>query len=106
MDARLLLAAGLAALLVGCATQDVRTEIKTVEIKVPVPVIREPPPELFQPIGEINSEVPEFVLPTDTTAASCLTPDGERRLRAAMAERQQQLLNRIREWEIWSREKP
>ena len=72
---------------------------ETVEVKVPVPVVRVPPPELLAPL---NPPLPLFVDPTQPDASSALTVDGERLLRALIEE----LLGRIDAWKTWAQETP
>lgn len=69
--------------------------VETVEVKTPVLVQRVPPPEL---LARLQSPLPMFVPATDPQASSCLTPEGERLLRALIQDR----LTRILGWETWA----
>lgn len=72
--------------------------VKTVEIKVPIPVKAEPPPELLAPF---KIPLPVFVAPSDAETSSALTVDGERLLRGLVEE----LLQRLKAWEEWAKAK-
>lgn len=72
---------------------------ETVEVKVPVPVVRVPPPELLAPL---SPPLPVFIDPAEPNASSALTVDGERLLRALIEE----LLQRIQAWETWATDAP
>lgn len=89
----------LALLLTGCGAREVPPTVVTIkepfEVKVPVAVRREPPPELLvRPMPPL----PLFVAPTDPAASSALTADGERLLRALIEE----LLGRLEAWRAWA----
>jgi len=58
-------------------------EVQVVEVKVPVPTVIQPPPELLQPI---KIPLPVFVAPSDPKASSALTAEGERLLRGMLEE--------------------
>lgn len=82
----------------GCATCPVVDPVRIVqpvEVRVPVPVTRRPPPELLEPL---RTELPEFVTPASPAASSALTPEGERRLRALLV----LLRARVKAWEAWA----
>jgi hypothetical protein len=66
-----------------------------VEVRIPIPVKAEPPPEL---LAAITSPLPVFVAPSDPKASSALTAEGERLLRGLIED----LLTRIRAWEAWA----
>jgi len=66
------------------------------EVKVPVAVLLEAPPELLMPL---TTRPPVFVSPSDPLASSALTPEEERAFRAAWFER----VARIAAWEAWYR---
>ncbi len=72
-------------------------EIRTVEVKVPVPVKLTPPPELLAPV---NPPLPVFISPFDPQATSALTAEGERLLRGMIED----LLARIKAWQAWAKE--
>jgi len=91
VDLRVLLALSL--LLAGCAGQDV--VYKPVTADVPVAVHVSPPASLLAPLGITP---PEFVDPSDPTASSALTAEGEKRLRDMLLK----LDARIREWRNWA----
>lgn len=69
--------------------------IKTVEVRVPVPVKAEPPAELLAPL---RVPLPVFVAPSHQAASSALTAEGERLLRALIEE----LLATIDAWKQWA----
>jgi len=85
------------ALLSGCATQPiVRTEYQRIE--VPVAVRSIPPAELMAPVT-----IPPgltFIPPTDASASSALTADGEAALTALINE----YVARIAAWHAWASE--
>lgn len=84
----------------GCATCPVVEPMRIlqpVEVQVPVPIVRRPPPELLEPL---RAELPEFVSPAAPAASSALTPEGERRLRALLV----LLKARVKAWEAWATE--
>lgn len=89
--------------LVGCGAKQLPPQIVTIrepiEVKVPVPTRVPPPPELLVPL---HPPLPTFVDPTDSTASSALSADGERLLRALIEE----LLARIAAWEAWATTAP
>ena len=92
------LALALGTFAAGCATCPVVEPVRIVqpvEVRVPVPVTRRPPPELLEPI---RADLPEFVTPAAPTASSALTPEGERRLRALLV----LLRARLAAWEAWA----
>lgn len=94
------LALALGICVAGCATCPVVEPVRIVqpvEVRVPVPVVRRPPPELLEPL---RAELPEFVPPAAPAASSALTPEGERRLRALLV----LLRARVRAWEAWAAE--
>lgn len=80
-------------------TPEIRERVRTVEVKVPVPTYRAPPPELATPPA---LAAPRFVPPSDAQASSALTPQGEAVLRALIGE----LLARERAWREWARGPP
>lgn len=69
--------------------------VRTERVEVPVPVKVVPPAELLAPIA---SPVPVFVQPAAADASSALTADGERKLRALIAD----LLGRLAAWKAWA----
>ena len=83
--------------LAGCSTLPrPPAEIRTVEVKVPVPVRRDAPGELLTPLKP--GALPRFVSPADPKASSALTPDGERSLKEIIAD----LLARDAAWRAWA----
>jgi hypothetical protein len=82
----------------GCAKkvppQIVRV-VEPVEVRVPVPVHKEPPPEL---LAQLMPPLPTFVAPSAPDASSALTVEGERILRGLIEE----LLQRIAAWKAWA----
>ena len=88
----------LALALAGCAGAPVAPVVRTVEVKVPVPVRREPLPELMAPYRPAAPLV--FVAPGDPKATSALTPEGEKRLRDILED----FLARDRAWQAWARQ--
>lgn len=76
-------------LLSGCAGTP-----EIVTVKVPVPVKAAAPPELTAPRTQ---SPPMFVAPAGLAATSCLTPEGERVLKAFLLE----LHIRLQAWEAW-----
>lgn len=95
------IAVAVCVLLAGCGAKQIPPQtvrvVETVEVKVPVPVQRVPPHELFAPIAP---PVPIFVSPTDPAASSALTAEGERLLRALIEE----LLGRLEAWRTWAQD--
>jgi len=94
----------LTVLLCGCGARTVPPPqivkmVETVEVKVPVPVVRVPPPELLAPL---HPPLPLFVAPESPDASSALTAEGERLLRGLIEE----LLTRIEAWRTWAQEPP
>lgn len=89
-----------ASLLTGCAgnVKECPATVRTVEKKVPVPVKREPPAELMQPVE--TKPLPVFLLPNDPSATSALTPDGEKALRLLL----ERMGSRVQAWESWAGE--
>lgn len=89
----------LGALLAGCGAKQlppqIVREVQTVEIKVPVPVVRTPPAELLAPL---KPPLPVFIAPASADASSALTAEGERLLRALIED----LLTRIEAWKAWA----
>lgn len=73
-------------------------EIRTIEVKVPVPVKATPPPELLAPV---TPPLPTFISPFDPDATSALTAEGERLLRGLIEE----LLGKLRAWQAWAESK-
>jgi len=80
---------GLIVPLAACATVSRET------VTVPVPVQAAPPPALLAPVA---LPLPVFVAPAEASASSCLTPEGERRLKALLLE----YLTRTRAWAAWA----
>jgi hypothetical protein len=74
---------GLVLALAVCACDLLPTRTVPVEVKVPVLVRVLPPPELLAPARPV---APHWVPPTDPAASSCLTPEGERQLKAIVAD--------------------
>lgn len=72
--------------------------IKTVEVKIPIQVKAEPPPELLAPI---KIPLPVFVAPSDAETSSALTVEGERLLRGLIED----LLQRLAAWKAWAEAK-
>lgn len=68
--------------------------LKPIEVKVPVPVIVLAPEELLSPI---TAPKPVFVAPSDPSASSALTVEGERLLRALLTE----YAERLRAWIVF-----
>ncbi len=69
-------------LVLGCSHQ-VETIRVPVEVKVPIEHRVLPPEEYTAPVA--NPVLPTWVAPTDAAASSCLTPEGERQLKALIA---------------------
>lgn len=88
--------------LTGCAHRPpAPAPIRVVEaqrVEVPVPVRREPPAELVAPYRP--DSVPAFVEPSDPSASSALTPEGERQMRALLND----LMARDEAWRRWATE--
>ena len=82
-------------LLAGCASAP-EIVVKTVEIKVPVPVRVEAPAELLAPYRP--TKLPVFVQPAAPAASSALTADGEKALRAIIED----LTARDAAWRAWA----
>lgn len=74
-------------------------EIRTIEVKVPVPVRVTPPPEL---LAAIRPPLPIFISPFDPMATSALTAEGERLLRGLIEE----LFARLEAWKAWASAPP
>lgn len=83
-----------AALLAGCAVSR-----ETIEIRVPIAVRPEPPPELLE---RPTAPPPVFVSPQHPEASSALTPAGERALQVFLLE----LASRLAAWEAWATAPP
>lgn len=83
----------LTGLAMGCGTKLVPV---VTEVQVPIEIKAAPPTELFVPIQTI---VPMFIEPTDTTASSALSVEDERLLRALIND----LITRIQAWEAWAK---
>lgn len=76
------------------------TIVKTVQVKVPVPVARTPPIELSAPYAP--DKLPKFVSPADPAATSALTREGEIALKLLIHD----LLVRDGSWRAWATEPP
>jgi hypothetical protein len=74
--------------------------VRTVEVKVPVPVKAQPPRELQG--SEALPPLPRWVGPQDPAASSCLTPTGEDQLR----EREGRAVEQLGGWSAWARDQP
>jgi hypothetical protein len=92
--ALLLLLIGALSVTPGCAQKEPIVKYETIEVRVPVQVIPEPPPELLAPI---KAPLPEFVPPDDPAASSALTSEGEQRLKRLLVI----LHGRSLAWEAW-----
>ena len=84
-----------ALMLAGCTSP--RVVVETQEVRVPVPYRVQPPEDLVRPFAP--QRLPQFALPTDTTATSCLTAEGERILRELLID----MKIRIEMWEAWAK---
>jgi hypothetical protein len=91
-------------LVIGCGAKKpplpptIVREVQVVEVKVPVPVERQPPAAL---LADIKPPLPVFVAPSDPKASSALTPDGELLLLALI----ESLLAQIDAWKVWATSK-
>jgi hypothetical protein len=70
--------------------------VETVEVMVPVAVRPVPPAELLEPLKFI---LPVFVAPSDPSASSALTAEGERLLRGLVEE----LIAHLEAWKAWAK---
>ncbi|MEQ9519468.1 MAG: hypothetical protein RLN89_08510 [Parvibaculum sp.] len=89
------LAIGCLILMTGCETP--RQPLQVQEVHIPVPVAREVPAVLLEPI---EADKPVFVSPADPAASSALTPDGERALKDLLLAVQ----GRMEAWKAWATE--
>lgn len=83
-------------LLSGCAPAPRDPLVRVVEKSVPVAEIRPVPPELIR-TRLSSGMLPEFVPAGHPAATSCLTPEGEARLRVLLIDRE----SRLEAWEKW-----
>lgn len=67
---------------------------KITEVKIPVATDKKPPKEL---LAKFTFDLPVFVAKTDPAASSCLTPEGERRLKRMIIE----MFVRNEAWKAW-----
>jgi hypothetical protein len=90
--------AALVSTLCGCAPKGLPPQIvrvvETVEVPVPTPILRTPPAELLHPVPPV---IPVFLDPTDPTASSALSVDGERHFRGLIEWYESQLAA----WRTW-----
>lgn len=83
--------------LVGCnsnPSRDAICEVQIVEVKVPVLVAMKAPPELMAPLV-FEDGLPAWLEPSDHSASSALSDDGEKRLRLMLLD----LLLRLDAWQ-------